>query len=135
MILVVACLALLLTAPVNGDFWWSDAPRHALNGAFVRDFIAAHPVHDPVRWAIDYYLRRPALTIMFYPPLFYAAEAITFALFGVSHFMAQFTVALFVLLLGVSGYSCHACSCRDGRPSAPRCWSSAPRRPRSGAGR
>ena len=104
MILVVACLALLLTAPVNGDFWWSDAPRHALNGAFVRDFIAAHPVHDPVRWAIDYYLRRPALTIMFYPPLFYAAEAILFALFGVSHFVAQFTVALFVLLLGVSAY-------------------------------
>jgi hypothetical protein len=103
-ILSVACLALLLTAPVNGDFWWQDAPRHALNGAFVRDFIAAHPIHDPVRWAIDYYLRRPALTIMFYPPLFYVIEAIAFALFGVSHFVAQFTVLLFVLLLGVSAY-------------------------------
>ena len=104
-ILSAACLALLLTAPVGGDFWWADAPRHALNGAFVKDFIAAHPVHDPERWAIDYYLRRPALTIMFYPPLFYAAEAITFALFGVSHFVAQFTVSLFVLLLGVSAYA------------------------------
>jgi hypothetical protein len=103
-ILSAACLALLLTAPVNGDFWWSDAPRHALNGAFVRDFIAAHPIDQPVRWAIDYYLRRPALTIMFYPPLFYAAEAIAFALFGVSHFVAQFTVSLFILLLGISAY-------------------------------
>jgi hypothetical protein len=103
-ILSAACLGLLLTAPVNGDFWWADAPRHALNGAFVRDFIGAHPIHQPVQWAIDYYLRRPALTIMFYPPLFYVAEAITFTLFGVSHFVAQFTVSLFTLLLGVSAY-------------------------------
>jgi Dolichyl-phosphate-mannose-protein mannosyltransferase len=103
-VLVAGCLALLLTAPVNGDFWWADAPRHALNGAFVRDFVAAHPINQPVQWAIDYYLRRPALTIMFYPPLFYAAEAITFALAGVSHFVAQFTVSLFALLLGVSSY-------------------------------
>jgi 4-amino-4-deoxy-L-arabinose transferase-like glycosyltransferase len=103
-ILSAACIVLLLTAPVNGDFWWSDAPRHALNGVFVKDFIAAHPIHRPVQWAIDYYLRRPALTIMFYPPLFYAAEAIAFALFGVSHFVAQATVSMFVLLLGASAY-------------------------------
>jgi Dolichyl-phosphate-mannose-protein mannosyltransferase len=104
-ILVTACLALLLTAPVDGDFWWADAPRHALNGVFVKDFIEAHPIDRPVQWAIDYYLRRPALTIMFYPPLFYVAEAIAFALFGVSHFVAQFTVSLFVLLLCVSAYA------------------------------
>ena len=102
---MTACLALLLTAPVNGDFWWADAPRHALNGVFVKDFIEAHPIDRPVQWAIDYYLRRPALTIMFYPPLFYVAEAIAFALFGVSHFVAQFTVSLFVLLLCVSAYA------------------------------
>lgn len=103
-ILSAACLALFLTAPADGDFWWSDAPRHALNGVFVKDFLAAHPVHRPVQWAIDYYLRRPALTIMFYPPLFYAAEAIAFALFGVSNVVAQATVSLFVLLLGTSAY-------------------------------
>ena len=66
-ILSAACLALLLTAPVNGDFWWSDDQNHALNGALFNDFIAAHPIHRPVRWVIDYYLRRPALTIIFYP--------------------------------------------------------------------
>ena len=104
-ILAMACLALLLTAPVNGDFWWADAPRNALNGAFVKDFVAAHPVHGPVEWAIDYYLKRPALTIMFYPPLFYMTEAIVFALLGVSHFTAQLTVSLFVLLLGASAYT------------------------------
>lgn len=103
-ILSAACLALLLTAPVDGDFWWSDAPRHALNGVFLRDFVAAHPLHHLVQWAVQYYLKRPALTIMFYPPLFYAVEATAFALFGVSHFIAQCTVSLFVLLLAVSAY-------------------------------
>jgi hypothetical protein len=41
---------------------------------------------------------------MFYPPLFYVAEAIAFAVFGVSHFVAQATVSVFVLLLGFSAY-------------------------------
>ena len=44
-VFIVANAALLATAPVHGDFWWSDAPRHALNGAFVKDFIAALPWH------------------------------------------------------------------------------------------
>src|ERR1700722_9325143 len=30
-VLFLGCLALLLTAPTGGDFWWNDAPRHALN--------------------------------------------------------------------------------------------------------
>src|ERR1700740_3492250 len=88
-IFVGANAALLATAPTNGDFWWSDAPRHALNGAFVKDFIQAAPWHDPKSWAINYYLQYPALSILFYPPLFYIFEAITYAIFGVSHFAAQ----------------------------------------------
>ena len=104
-VLGIASLALLLTAPTKGDFWWGDAPRHALNGVFVMDFIAAHPFADPVQWAIHYYLMRPALTIMFYPPLFYVAEAGAFALFGVSAFVAQLTVSLFVVLLAGAVYS------------------------------
>ncbi len=92
------------TAPVGGDFWWSDAPRHALNGAFVKDFIAAAPWHDPKSWAINYYLQYPALTILFYPPLFYGFEAVAYALFGVSHPVAQAMVSLFTLLLAVAAY-------------------------------
>ena len=104
-VLVLATLSLLLTAPTDGDFWWNDAPRHAMDGVFVKDLVAAHPVHDPVQWAIDYYLKRPALAIMFYPPLFAGAEAIAFALFGVSQFVAQSTVSLFILLLASSTYT------------------------------
>jgi 4-amino-4-deoxy-L-arabinose transferase-like glycosyltransferase len=103
-IFVAATAALLATAPVNGDFWWSDAPRHALNGAFVKDFIEAAPWRDPKAWAINYYLQYPALTILFYPPLFYFFEAAAYAVFGVSHLVAQATVGVFTLLLGAATY-------------------------------
>jgi Dolichyl-phosphate-mannose-protein mannosyltransferase len=96
---MAAAVAILMTSPTGGNFWWSDAPRHALNGAFVRDFVAAFPWRHPVDWAVQYYVRYPALTIGFYPPLFYVVEAGMFALLGVTHFAAQATVALFVLLL------------------------------------
>jgi 4-amino-4-deoxy-L-arabinose transferase-like glycosyltransferase len=103
-VLALACMALLLTAPTHGDFWWGDAPRHALNGAFIMDFVSAHPWRDPAGWAIHYYLMRPALTILFYPPLFYVVEAVSYALFGVSNFVAQATVAAFAVLLAVATY-------------------------------
>lgn len=84
--LLVLLLGLLfLQAPAHGDFFWSDAPRHALNGAFVKDLIGAFPVSDPVGFAERYYLKYPALTILFYPPLFYFTLAPAFAIFGVSH--------------------------------------------------
>jgi hypothetical protein len=104
LVLIASCGLLLLTAPTNGDFWWQDAPRHALNGAFIRDLLADHPVRDPVGWAIDYYVKYPALTVMFYPPFFYLAEAAVYAAMGVSHFAAQFTVTAFYLLLGIASY-------------------------------
>ena len=82
-VLVCAVGALFLASPTDGNFWWSDAPRHALNGAFVLDFVQQWPVDDARRWAVDYYLKYPALTILFYPPLFYGVEAVVFAVPGV----------------------------------------------------
>src|SRR3954447_13246250 len=103
-ILVAATAMMLATSPVGGDFWWQDAPRHALNGAFVLDFVANLPWRDPVAWAEHYYIRYPSLTILFYPPLFYAVEAVFFAVLGVSHFAAPCAVSPFVLLLGIACY-------------------------------
>ena len=102
-ILAAAC-ALFVTSPVAGDFSWSDAPRHALNGAFVLDFMRALPWRHPAQWAAAYYLQYPALSILFYPPLFYAVEATVFAVFGVSHWAAQLTVAGFAAALGFGVY-------------------------------
>jgi hypothetical protein len=85
------------TAPKHGAFYWSDAPRHAMNGVFLKDFIAAAPFDRPAEFAYDYYGRYPALTILFYPPLFYVLSAPLYALFGVSHSTALLAVMLHYL--------------------------------------
>lgn len=97
LIALAVCL-LFLTAPKDLDFWWWDAPEHAMNGALIHDFIAAGAFARPYQFAVDYYLRYPALTISLYPPLFYTAEAGVYTVLGVSHFSAQLTVALFSAL-------------------------------------
>jgi hypothetical protein len=99
---LLGAVLLFLTAPHHGEFWWSDAPRHALNGAFVKDLIAAMPAH-PAAWAMQYYVKYPALTILFYPPLFYVISAPFYGLFGVAHATALVVVLLhyFALALGL----------------------------------
>ena len=42
------------------------------------------PLDDPAGYAYRYYAQYPALTILFYPPLFYAISAPFYALLGVS---------------------------------------------------
>lgn len=68
--LLAASAGMILTAPMAGNFSWSDAPRHALNGAFIMDLVHDHPWDHPAAWAMDYYIRYPALRILFYPPFF-----------------------------------------------------------------
>jgi len=107
-----SCLAILLlaagiltaTAPLAGDFWWSDAPRHALNGIFLKDFLLDLPLGNPRQYAVDYYLRYPALTILFYPPLFYVLSVPVFLLFGDNQLAAQLAVGLHYAGLGAGAY-------------------------------
>jgi len=94
LLLALLVVGLFLLAPHSGNFAWSDAPRHALNGVFVKDLLAAMPLHDPAGFAYRYYAQYPALTILFYPPLFYLVSAPFYALMGVSE-----TTALFVEML------------------------------------
>lgn len=102
LILLGVALAMLVTSPRSGNFWNSDSPRHAMNGVFVKDLIASHPFHNPVRYAVDYYLKYPALTIGLYPSLFFLLSAPFFALFGVSHLAALLpvTILFFVYITG-----------------------------------
>src|SRR5262249_37089058 len=83
----------------HGDIWWSDASRNALNGVFVFDFMREMPFRHPVEFAYDYYRQWPALTILFYPPLFYVALAAVYALLGVSEASALVAEFAFLLLL------------------------------------
>jgi hypothetical protein len=97
--LLATVLVLYLLSPREGAFWWSDAPRHALNGVFVKDLVLDMPWRDPSGYAFRYYAQYPALTILFYPPLFYVVSAPFFAVFGDSH-----EVALLVVMLHYAAY-------------------------------
>jgi hypothetical protein len=93
-LLLLASAALFASAPRDGTFWWSDAPRHALNGIFLHDLVLAMPLGHLRQWAIDYYLQYPALTIMFYPPLLAVGEMLSYFVFGLSEAAAVAPVAL-----------------------------------------
>lgn len=95
---------LFLGAPIGGAFDWSDAPRHALNGVFVKDFFATMPLDDPRGFAERYYVQYPALTILFYPPLFYFISAPFFAVFGASQETALVVVELHYIAFALGIY-------------------------------
>jgi hypothetical protein len=87
-----------------GDFSYSDAPRHALNGVFILDFFSGFQFQNPMQYAKTYYDQYPAITIGFYPPLVSFIMAAFYAIFGVSHFTAQLCIASFHAGLGVGSY-------------------------------
>src|SRR6266446_984719 len=97
--LLAVTVIMYLGLPKHGDIWWSDASRNALNGAFVLDFLREAPFHHPLEFAYDYYRQWPALTIVFYPPLFYAVLAGVYAVLGVSEASALIAEFAFLFLL------------------------------------
>ncbi len=104
LLLTVAVVLLFETSPRAGDFWWSDAPRHAMDGVFYYDLARNLPLTHLKQWAMDYYIQYPAITVLFYPPLFAIVEAAFFALFGLSHSVAQLTVSAFFLATAYGAY-------------------------------
>lgn len=107
--------ALYLRLPRQGDIWWMDASRHALDGVFVLDFLRTMPWHHPMDFAMDYYRQWPALTIGFYPPLFSFFLAASYAVFGVTEAAALVPEFMFLLVLS---YGAYFCSRRWLRPAA-----------------
>jgi len=103
-LLVCAVVLLFETSPIHGEFWWSDAPRHAMDGVFYYDLVRSMPIDHLKRWAMDYYVQYPAVTILTYPPLFAIVEAACFAAFGISNATAQLTVSLFFLATAWGAY-------------------------------
>jgi hypothetical protein len=73
-----------------------------MNGLFWKDFLG-HPGANPVRFALDYYSRYPAINPTSYPPVFYLLEAAAFAALGPSPWVAKGLVLLFALMAG--GYT------------------------------
>lgn len=104
-LLAVAAILVFLGAPRHGEFWWSEAPRNALNGAFVLDLVRDRPLDHARDWAFRYYYQYPALTVLFYPPLLYGALAAVYAVAGVGHAAAVGCVVFFLFLLALAVYS------------------------------
>ncbi len=98
-------LAYWLSSPVDGDFWWFDASRHAMNSVFVHDFFAQGGWKDPIRYAKAYYDQYPGINIGFYPPFLYLVTAPLLAVFGVCHAVCQAVVSTFASLCAMAGYA------------------------------
>jgi 4-amino-4-deoxy-L-arabinose transferase-like glycosyltransferase len=98
LILLLVWFYLVGLHPENDGLWFpGDAPRHAANGVFWKDLIAALPV-NPIDFAVNYYLRYPVISPSAYPPGFYWLEAVAFSLFGVSPFIGKGMVLAFTLM-------------------------------------
>lgn len=96
-VLLAAFFALWsLRALDAGNILDTDAARHAMNGACLRDWVASGQWTHPIEYAKSYYGRYPALSMPYHPPLFPAIEAAFFWLFGVNLFAARLAVALSV---------------------------------------
>jgi 4-amino-4-deoxy-L-arabinose transferase-like glycosyltransferase len=103
-ILLAITLGMYIGLAKRGDIDWPDASRHALNGAFLLDFFQQLPWRHPFDFAYDYYRQWPALTILFYPPLFYGVLAAVYAVLGVSEASALLTELTFLFLLAWGAY-------------------------------
>ncbi|WP_322404431.1 ArnT family glycosyltransferase [Massilia luteola] len=90
-----------VSAPTNGDFWWYDSSRHAMNGVFLRDFLMEGGLRHPIQFASAYYEKYPGINIGFYPPFFYISSVPLLLVFGASHAVSQAAVVLYTLGLGV----------------------------------
>jgi 4-amino-4-deoxy-L-arabinose transferase-like glycosyltransferase len=100
---LVFALASLRSLP-GGNIIDPDAARHAMNGAFVRDFVAGGQFTHPVAFGKRYYSHYPALSMPYHPPLFPVAEAAFYALGGVKLTVARLAVASAVAISAVLLY-------------------------------
>src|ERR1051325_11455474 len=96
-IVVVWLYVVVLHARNDGLWYAGDAARHALNGLFWWDFLAARPSR-PADFALSYYARYPAINPTAYPPLFYLLEGVAFRVLGPSPYVAKGLVLGFALL-------------------------------------
>jgi glycosyltransferase involved in cell wall biosynthesis len=82
----------------NDGLWpYGDATRHMANGLFWKDYLQRLDPH-PVEFALSYYARYPVINPVSYPPVFYVLEAVTFAVFGPSPYVAKGLVLAFALI-------------------------------------
>ncbi len=81
----------------NDGLWFPDAPLHAANGIFWKDYLL-NLSFDPIGYTLSYHARYPVINPTKYPPVFYLLEAVFFGLFGPSPYIAKGLVLGFALM-------------------------------------
>ncbi len=81
----------------NDGLWYGDAPRHAANGLFWKDYLL-NLSFDPRGYALSYFARYPVIAPTSYPPAFYFLEAVLFVTLGPSPYIAKGLVLGFALM-------------------------------------
>lgn len=103
---VVVAVAFVAALHASNDGLWfqGDAPRHAVNGLFVWDWLRSLPsssVWSPIAYAIRYYARYPVIAPATYPPLFYLLEGAAFQILGPSGELAKALILAFTAVTAV----------------------------------
>jgi hypothetical protein len=99
-VLLAMVLLQAITYQPSEPFFYNDETRHVMSGVFFMDLFHDRPTHLR-QYAIDYYLKYPALGILVWPPLFYGLEGVAMAVFGSSVVVARVLLGLFGLLAGL----------------------------------
>jgi 4-amino-4-deoxy-L-arabinose transferase-like glycosyltransferase len=81
----------------NDGLWYPDAPCHAANGIFWKDYLLKLSF-DPISYTLSYHARYPVINPTKYPPAFYLLEAVFFGLFSPSPYIAKGLVLGFALM-------------------------------------
>jgi 4-amino-4-deoxy-L-arabinose transferase-like glycosyltransferase len=81
----------------NDGLWYGDAPHHAANGLFWKDYLLSLSL-NPRDYALSYFARYPVIAPTKYPPVFYILEAAFFGAFGPSPYIAKGFVLGFTLM-------------------------------------
>ena len=79
-------------------FFNNDETRHLMTGVFFRDVIHDHPTSEIKKYAVDYYLQRPALGLLVWPPGFHSVLGLWMTFFGTSLAAAKALVVAFLLI-------------------------------------
>jgi hypothetical protein len=79
-------------------FFNNDETRHLMSGVFFRDVIHDAPTKEIKKYAVDYYLQRPALGLLVWPPGFYSLLGGWMTIFGPSLAAAKSLVLVFLVV-------------------------------------
>ena len=105
---LIAALAVahLLSARASEPFFNNDEIRHTMTGVFVLDALADLPASaaDPKGYAVAYYLKHPAVSVLTWPPFFYLLEGAAMLAFGPTFLVGRLCVAGFAAMAVAYSY-------------------------------